>query len=113
TITDSLNIVIRFDIDTLRPIIRRVLNAELTNAKYEELESDCTQKIAHKIKQHMLEISPHGFKYLVLVNASKNNNQGLKADASMHWEMDADSFVQDIFQSDDIICVCVAYAIRY
>lgn len=89
----------RFDAEKLRPVMRRVLNAELTNAKYEDLDKDSTAKIAHKIKQHMLEISPKGFKYMVLVNASKNNNQGLKADASMHWEMDVDTFVQDVFQS--------------
>ncbi|EOR04906.1 hypothetical protein J056_000261 [Wallemia ichthyophaga EXF-994] len=102
----------KFDMDHLRPVMRRVLNASLTNAKYQDLDSDATAAIAHKIKQHMLEQSGQGFKYIVFVNASKNNNQGLRADASMHWEMDADAFVQDVYQSEHIICICVAYAIR-
>ena len=70
--------------------MRRVLNAELTNASYEDLDKESTTRIAHKIKQAMLELSPSDYKYIVLVNASKNNNQGGRVDASMHWEMDAD-----------------------
>lgn len=96
---ETINTREKFEIEKLRPIMRRVLNAELTNASYEDLDKESTTRIAHKIKQAMLEISPSDYKYIVLVNASKNNNQGGRVDASMHWEMDADTFVQDIYQS--------------
>ncbi|KAH7903777.1 hypothetical protein BJ138DRAFT_1167625 [Hygrophoropsis aurantiaca] len=59
----------------------------------------------------MLEIQPHNFKYVVLVQISENRGQGGRAEMTSHWE-DCDACISEIFWNDSLTCTCIALAMR-
>ncbi|KAJ7667838.1 hypothetical protein DFH06DRAFT_1267934 [Mycena polygramma] len=105
-----------FDADLLKVYTKTLLSTTLHSAIWPELKErdkvkSWIKEIGDRVKTRMLEIQPTGFKYIVLTQINENLGQGGRADMACHWE-DSDTVVQEMFNNDTLICICIAFAIR-
>ncbi|KZO93252.1 hypothetical protein CALVIDRAFT_503249 [Calocera viscosa TUFC12733] len=106
---------VKFDVDQIKPYMKKLLASTLQGAQWEAREKQrirgwCNE-ISERVKDRMLEVEPRGFKYIVTTQIYENLGQGGLASLVSHWE-DSDTVTQEMFSSDSLICVCIAYAVR-
>ncbi|KAI0027067.1 hypothetical protein K488DRAFT_81239 [Vararia minispora EC-137] len=105
-----------FDADQLRPYVKQLLISTLQNVAWVEARDRdrgraLMKEIGDRVKERMIKIDGRSFKYIVLTQINENLGQGGRADMVCHWE-DTDAVVQEVFISDSLICICVAFAVR-
>lgn len=68
------------------------------------------KEIGERVKERMLEIQPHGYKYVVMTQTTRNMGQGGRIDMVSHWD-ENDVVAKEIFFNDSLVCMCIALAI--
>ncbi|KAA1466148.1 hypothetical protein DENSPDRAFT_768607 [Dentipellis sp. KUC8613] len=105
-----------FDSDLLKAYVKKLVSTTLQNASWADAKENdrlrtWMKDIGERVKERMVEISPRGFKYIVLTQINENLGQGGRADMVCHWE-DSDAVVREMFVNDSLICICIAFAVR-
>ncbi|KAG2369976.1 hypothetical protein BDR07DRAFT_1265941 [Suillus spraguei] len=104
-----------FDTEVLRAYVKKLLPATLSHAVWPHIERDQVKtwmkEIGERVKERMVEVQPHGFKYMVLVQITENLGQGGRSHMVSHWE-DGDVCLNELFFNDSLFCTCTAIVVR-
>ncbi|KAF9452056.1 hypothetical protein P691DRAFT_772654 [Macrolepiota fuliginosa MF-IS2] len=106
----------KFDSELLRAYMKKLLLSKFHESTWPDLKDQnertraWNKEIGERVKERMLEIQPHGYKYVVLTQTTRNLGQGGRIDMISHWD-ENDVVAKEIFYNDSIVCMCIALAI--
>ncbi|KAI0029088.1 hypothetical protein K488DRAFT_57166 [Vararia minispora EC-137] len=109
-----------YGVHQLWPYIMQLLISTLQNVTWVEAKDRdrgraLMKEIGDRVKGRMISVSAEGprfrSKYIALMQINENLRQGGQADMMCHWE-DTGTDIQEVFISDSLIRICVAFTAR-
>ena len=102
----------RVSVNTMKAIIREVLDAQLTGKTYQsEHTSKWTKEIADEIRDRLKALNLERYKYMVQVVVGEQRGEGVRMGCRCFWDQDTDNYAYENFINDSLFCVASAYAV--
>ncbi|KAL9712797.1 hypothetical protein Ac2012v2_004034 [Leucoagaricus gongylophorus] len=107
---------VKFDSESLRVYMKKLLLTTFQDNVWPDIKDQndrvkaWNKEIGERVKERMLEIQPHGYKYVVMTQTTRNMGQGGRIDMVSHWD-ENDVVAKEIFFNDSLVCMCIALAI--
>ncbi|EKM80206.1 hypothetical protein AGABI1DRAFT_113412 [Agaricus bisporus var. burnettii JB137-S8] len=106
----------KFDSESLRTYMKKLLLSTFQGTVWPDPKDQndrirtWNKEINERVKERMVELQSHGYKYVVLTQVTQNLGQGGRIDMVSHWD-ETDIVAKEIFYNDSLVCMCIALAI--
>ncbi|XP_025078531.1 tctex1 domain-containing protein 2-like isoform X2 [Pomacea canaliculata] len=96
----------------VKEMIHMVLTDKLSGKVYEpDNATEWTRTISDTIKQKLKDMGYDRYKFIVQVVIAEQRGQGTKMACRCFWDADTDSYAQDMYINDSLVCVAAAFGV--
>ncbi|KAL8593911.1 hypothetical protein ACOMHN_048348 [Nucella lapillus] len=96
----------------VKDMIHMVLTSTLSDKLYEsESATEWTKAISDTIKDKLQDMGYDRYKFIVQVVIAEQRGQGTKMACRCFWDADSDSYAQDLYMNESLVCVAAAFGI--
>ncbi|KAK7483857.1 hypothetical protein BaRGS_00024874 [Batillaria attramentaria] len=96
----------------VKEMIHMVLTDQLAGKTYDpESTTEWTKNISDTIKSKLKDMGYDRYKFIVQVIIAEQRGQGTKMACRCFWDSDTDSYAQDLYMNDSLVCVAAAYGV--
>ncbi|XP_048731054.1 dynein light chain Tctex-type protein 2B-like [Ostrea edulis] len=104
----------KFRPDKVKPIIEKVLEANLEGRKYDPLEcANLSKKLSDEIKQRVKQLNFKRYKLVCTVTIGQKHDQSVQMGSQYLWDADRDNFAAASFHNRHIFADGSVYALYY
>ena len=104
----------KFKSENVKSIIQEVLNEELGNKTYEEVDDTAVKHISDTVKEKLKGLEYDRYKFVSYVTIGEKKGEGVKMVTRCLWDSDTDNYASVTFSNETLFCVAVAYGVfRY
>ncbi|XP_049877275.1 dynein light chain Tctex-type 5-B-like [Pectinophora gossypiella] len=110
--TYQLNPRKRFDEETVKKILKQVVDHELEEVEYnDKIVSDLSVSLAENIRNAVKEENYDRYRIIVIVTIGQKRQQGMHMYHSFLWDYERDAFASHSFENCHIFALAVVYGI--
>ncbi|KAF0520351.1 Tctex1 domain-containing protein 2 [Gigaspora margarita] len=106
--------LLKFNPRLVKQKIQIILKERLEKAIYDKDQAPgWAHEIAEAVKAKLLGLDLNRYKYIVNVTILENKGVGARMQINGLWDLNTDSYAQEIFKNETIICVVMAFGVYF